>query len=467
MIRARILIALLLSAAATVAAGDAQVAAGAALEGASVVSGAGAFQAVNPLTLEQVLGAALDRVSLEDARVGLAYGQLHYLKSQRKWKIQLRPNLGMLAFSSPALLAVNIGTGLLAHRQGRPDRQALRTAEFDVLSSEVANERKRLETRVVTAHVFFALLERQQDEDRVRILLDNRTRGRERMDHMLKASRVTIQDHTLFEAGLTDVEMQLVEAEGQRHAAAIELARLIGYAGRAQDLRVTDENMPDEWQQASLDLGPLVELAMARRGELKLLREKLDELPPGPSIDSKFRLDQLHAGYSYITDSVGSQLGMNPEGFILGGHTGRTGLGFAINLRDTGEKQASAEINAARRRVLELELRAAAVEVRMEVETVWHLHHASRRRLELAAKRQDLLASMLNTVKMRAEHGLATPVSVLTAEMEVLRQDSAYSEALSDRRTREFHLMAVCGVEEDGNLMAQNQTNGGGKSHDD
>ena len=112
-------------------------------------------------------------------------------------------------------------------------------------------------------------------------------------------------------------------------------------------------------------------------------------------------------------------------------------------------------------------VRAAAEEVRMEVETVWHLHHASRRRLELAAKRQDLLASMLNTVKMRAEHGLATPVSVLTAEMEVLRQDSAYSEALSDRRTREFHLMAVCGVEEDGNLMAQNQTNGGGKSHDD
>jgi outer membrane protein TolC len=74
---------------------------------------------------------------------------------------------------------------------------------------------------------------------------------------------------------------------------------------------------------------------------------------------------------------------------------------------------------------------------------------------------------MLNSVKLRAEHGLAAPVAVLTAETDLLRQDSAFSEALSDRRTREFHLMTVCGVENDGNLIARNQTNGGTTTDDD
>ncbi len=399
------------------------------------------------MTLEQALTAALERSRTEDARVGLAYGQLDYLESQRKFKIELRPNLGWLAFSNPALLASNIGSSFLIHRFRRPDSLAMQGARFDVLAAEIGQERRRLDTQVETAQAYFALLDRQQDEERARTLWEHRREDRERISQMLNVSRVTMDDYARFEAGLADIEAEVIEAEAQRNTAAIELARLTGYKGRVQDLRAADVDSAGGTQEVSLSADAMVEMAIARRRELTVLRNKLEELPAGPSVDRRVQVESAGAGYSYIGQDLATAGGTSAEGFTLGGHTGRGDFGLSINLRDTGEKEASAAINAARRRVLTLEIESAEDVIRDEVETAWYLAEASRRKLKIAGTRRDLLKQMLDSVEVRARHGLASPAAVLAAELDVLRQESAYSQALEDCRAREFHLMTVSGSE--------------------
>jgi hypothetical protein len=49
----------------------------------------------------------------------------------------------------------------------------------------------------------------------------------------------------------------------------------------------------------------------------------------------------------------------------------------------------------------------------------------------------------------------------------VLRQENYFNEAVSDRRTTEFHLRTVCGSDEDEQLAARTELNSGGERNDD
>src|SRR5687768_8340564 len=128
-----------------------------------VVAGVIAAQAsAQSLTFEQVIHRALDRsTERERARLATALATEHYLEAQSKFRWEFRPRVGLLTFSSPALLASNIGLGMLLGRT-QPPAWARQSARLDSLAAEVAVERAAVTTRMEVSRQYFQVLLRQQ-----------------------------------------------------------------------------------------------------------------------------------------------------------------------------------------------------------------------------------------------------------------------------------------------------------------
>jgi outer membrane protein TolC len=397
------------------------------------------------LTLREALTRAGETAAGEEAQVQLAYGRLHYLESQKRTRFELRPQLGLLAFSNPLLLATNLGSGVLWQRFQAPGALTLRNAEFDVLASEVACARRRLDAKVEAARAFFELLELQEAESAAQELHRTWEAEHDRVSRLLKSSRITIQDKTVFDLALVELEMEASELEARRKAAAMELTRLAGRGQLADELRVTDQDLEGRFDYDALGREALVRLAVEQREELRLLRDKLESIPGESPANRKVRFDSFGANYAHINEDVGSRLGVNPQDFLLRGHTGRTELGVSISLRDTGEKAAAAEIAAARRKVIAVELEEAEKSIRAEVEQVWLMAAAGRRKLVLSAKRLALARQSLGAIRVRVDHGLGPITSVFAGELELLRQQSTYRSALSQQHARAIQLLVATG----------------------
>jgi outer membrane protein TolC len=404
-----------------------------------------AAHAADPLTLSEALKATSGGTAAELTRVVLSYGRLQYLKTQNKSKFELRPQLGLLAFSNPLLLATNLGAGLLWHRFQAPNSFALQSAEYDVLTSEVAYARRRSDVQVETARVFFELLELQQSEQGARELQRAWRTGTERVAELLRASRITVQDTVAFDVALVELEMDVAELEGRRKAKAVDLARLVGVDREMGTLRVTDQGLAGTWDNG-LSRDALIVLAVERREELKVLRRRLAATPEPPP-NRRVRFDSFGANYAHIGQNNFDVLGYNGKDLLFGGHTARTDLGIAISLRSNGERQAAAAITAARRKVLEIELKDAEDSIRAEVEKLWLLVVAGQQKLELSSRKLALHQKALAALKARMDHGLGSLPSLLAGELDALRQQAQYESALAQQRTRTFHLLAATGEE--------------------
>lgn len=66
-----------------------------------------------PLSLAEALQAAVARATAENSRSEVAASQLRVLEAANKWKVELRPSLGIFSFSNPALFAATLGSSLL------------------------------------------------------------------------------------------------------------------------------------------------------------------------------------------------------------------------------------------------------------------------------------------------------------------------------------------------------------------
>ena len=396
-----------------------------------------------PLTLADALNKASRSALAEEARVLLSYGRLHYLESQNKSKFELRPQLGLLAFSNPLLLATNLGASLLWQRFQAPGSFALQNAEFDVLASEIAHARRRSDVQVEAARTFFELLELQESEERARELHRVWQSETDRAAGLLRASRITVQDKAAFDVALVEIEMDAADFEARRRAKAVDLARLLGLNRDMGLLRVTGEGLAEKFD-TDLSRDVLIDLAIERREELSLLRRKMSEMPDPPK-ERRVRFDSFGANYAHIGQDTTDALGVSGNDYLLGGHTGRTDLGFSISLRSNGEQRAAAEITAARRQVLKIELDEAEDSIRAEVEKFWFLAAASRQRVELSSRKLELKRKSLGAIKIRVDRSLGSLPSLLAGELDVLRQQAEYDAALAEQRARAFHLMAATG----------------------
>lgn len=398
------------------------------------------------LRLDDVLRAAETRAKVEDARLDLAKSALQFLDTQNRWRFEFRPSLNLFAFSNPALLATNLGAGLLFNRRTAPGFAAMDNARFDTLAAEVNAETLRVRVRLEAGRQYFELLEKQQLARLAAGMLERRKQSEPEVQRLLEASRITSADSLAFENELLELEWQWLNAESERKAAAARLRTAIGLEDQAPDIVVEDVEFRPSADSGVPALEDLLRLAFAHRAESRLLREKIAGLAatlPG-SAGRRVKLETAGAGYSYIDNHTGIANALN--GNVLGGNTGRGDLTLNIPLRNTGERAAHQQVTAARIRLLELEIASMEDAVRQQIAILHGEAAASVERLNLAARRLELARKSAGVVRARADHGLAGMTSAWAADAAVLAAEAAHASASYRRIAKSFELQVACGT---------------------
>ncbi len=398
------------------------------------------------LPLEEVLRSAVATAKIEEARLELARSNLHYLEALNKTRIELRPSLGLFAFSNPVLLAANLGSGLLFNRRTAPGPAAMQSARFDALAAEVSAENLKVRVQLEAARGYFDLLGKQQAAELALRTLDARRARSGAMDRMLEAARITSAEKLSYEQELLELETVWLNAETERKSSAARLALLVGMPEAGNRLAVTDVDpkiLPAV--EAVPDVEHLLTLALQHRGESKLLTEKLEALE-----QSKGRrrgpLESVSTGYSFITNKTGTRDLAND---LLGGNTGRAEITLNIPLRKTGEREALDAVTAARVHLLQLEMQSMESAMRLEVTELQDAAESSVQRERLALRRLELAKKSAEVVRTRAETGLAPLMSAWASEQAVLTAETSYLQAEYERKSDLYALLVVCGVDDD------------------
>lgn len=415
---------------------------------ASIATLVAAQPTTPPVTLKEALRTAVAKAKTDDARSEVAASQLRLLEANNKWKVELRPSLGLFSFSNPALLAANVGAGLLMGKRNAPSPMTLANARFDVLAAELASERLRIKTEIETARAFFDLFEKQQIASQVSQAAIARQKKLGTVEKLLNASRVTIVDKVSYEQDLLELRNQQIETEMQRKLAAVQLAALMGRLDIADSLEVEDMSIVKASLGQSLPpVAAMLESALVYRRESQLLREKIEALRQQAGMEKQAKLESVSTGYSYLANGAAG-LANSARAGLLGGNTGQGALNLSIPLRNTGEKQAEREVLAARIRALELETRTMEESLRVELLTMRSIVQASIERLNLAGRKLELARMKTDMVNVRAENGLGGFAAANGAEEAALQAQAVFVQAVSARKTSLFTLMVICGVQD-------------------
>jgi outer membrane protein TolC len=248
----------------------------------------------------------------------------------------------------------------------------------------------------------------------------------------------------VWETRLIAIEAQLEEAESSLQEAASTLALTVGvnHSGYVLQVADIDEAAPDEEIPST---AMLHNVAMKQGYSESAVWPKLAAEKKRLGGKPEFAVAPLSAGYAHVSDHAGSKLGVGPNGFLLGGHTGTIDLGVKLSLWRTGESEALASLVAARIRSIELELLSVGDSVQRELEVLRQLVVSSRRKVELAARRLKLSTEVSRIVSHREKAGLESAESLLNAEADLVRSRAQFQQAQLESRTRWLNLLAACG----------------------
>lgn len=368
------------------------------------------------LTLENVVRLAVDRARTEDARADLAKRQLQYLQELDKPKWELRPVLNLFAISNPMLLATGLGASMPWNRRNAPGPVVLQGARFDALESEIAAETLKIRVVMDASRDYFQLLEKQTMSRQAQALFAQRTRRGGDLELLLAASRITLADKTTFEQELIDLEWQMVELEEQRRVAATRLGAWLGQT--AADLEVSEEEpVNGRWNQPTAAASRLMTAAFANRAEPKLLREKIEALRK--------------------TRAKGSRVSVT---------AGQIDFGVSLPLKKNGEADALKEVDAARIRLLELELNRQEETIAVGVAELEAAAAANLEKMKLARRKLALAQNMVTTVQARVGSGLAPQMALLPVERSLLEAQWTQARADVARKSSVQALVAACGL---------------------
>ena len=413
----------------------------------NTICSAAAFAAAacaQELTLENAVQKAVLRVKERELlRIAAARGAEQYLEGQGRFKIELQPSLGLLAFSNPAVAATRLGAGLLLGRRDAPSPWLRQDARLNTLAAEIAAEQAIVRTEMDTVQRFFDVLDRRRSMEELRNAVDRRLPAVKAVEERVRERRATAADRASWQVSLTDLEIQLTEAEAEHDAARLRLAELVAAHGELDTIAFSRTAV---LQPVSIPAAEeLYRLAFERRRDVQAVRRRLDQEKRNVPRDRRVRVNGISTGYAHLSDSAGTRLGLG-GGTLLGGNTGAADLGVTVALRDTGSRAAMAAAFDARIRGLELELESIESSIRLQVDWLRALVVNSSRRAELAARKAHLTEEIWKTAVAREQTGLTTPEAVLSAELELFRARSAARQFESERQARWHHLASACGL---------------------
>jgi len=399
------------------------------------------------LTLDEAVRMALNRSSeREQARLVAVIANERYLESQSKFRLELRPRIGLLAFSNPALLASNIGLGMLFGRTP-PPAWARQSARLDSLAAEVALERAMVTARLEATRQYFQVLLRQQARDELVQAVRRYQSSQQALEERTRSARVTALDRAVWETRLITIETQLEDAESSLREAVSMLAQTVGVntSGEALQLAGVESAEPDAEIPSTAMLHTV---ALKQTDHQTGIRRKLEAEKERLMGKSRFSMASFSAGYAHVSDHAGSKLPVGQGGFLLGGHTGTIDLGVKLSLRRTGEEDALAYLAAARIKSIELELLSVGDLLHWELDSLRLLVVSSRRKAELAARSLKLSTEVSRLVSVREQTGLESAEYVLSAEAELVRSRFHFQQAQAESRIRWLHLLAACELED-------------------
>lgn len=398
------------------------------------------------MRLREAMEAAGRHASTGEARLQLLRSQAKFLETQNKTRVELRPSLGLLSFTNPLLLAANLGSSLMIGKRGAPTPAALQSAWFDVLTAELSAERARTEAQVSAARAFYTVLEKQEAAAQARTLLAARRQHSAGVNDLLRVSSITALDKLAADSQVLDAESEAFEAESARSTAAMELAMLMGQPDASSDLRVEDEpgSLPST-PVIPASATTLYERALLNRSDVQVLRERIDAMRARGG--SRFPKPQsIQAGYGYVAGVPGG-VSRSAENFLLGGSSTRIDIGFAIALRDIGEKEAMQELMDARARLLESEMAAMERQVRAEVFAARSAIEASEHRLATARRKLELASQAEAMITARVDGGLAGANAQMATRQTVNQAQTELMRAQCQRKAGLLTLMVMCGID--------------------
>ena len=397
------------------------------------------------LTLDDVVSRAVNRASeRETARVSAAVANERYLESQSKFHFELRPRIGLLAFSNPALLATSLGTGILLG-QDPPSPWARQNARLDAIAAETGAERAIMLAEREALRQYFGLMRQQKATSEIRDLLEQQRARIRSVGEKARVASATAIDSAVLELGLITLETQLEDAETQQRIAAAALGELLG-AREGEDIRVADPEFPE--QIVEVPSTEVLFSAVMRKGDSRVaLRKRLEAERDRIYRKGHFRMNPLSATYAHIGDRSHPGTGLAQSGFVLGDHTGSLDLGLLISPWGAGaENAALATAVNARIRGLEFELAELDDSVRSNLDTLRLLVVSARRKAELAARKLELADRTRRLISLRQQSGLEGSQAVITAEGDVSQARAELHGAESERNTAWTHLLIASGL---------------------
>jgi outer membrane protein TolC len=394
-----------------------------------------------PLTLEQVVSRAVNRANeRETARVSAAIANERYLENQSKFHFELRPRIGVMAFSHPALLASSLGFGMLLG-QNHPSPWARQNARLDTIAAKIGAARATMLAEREGLRRYFVLLQKQRATDETRDLLEQRRARLRSVDEKAKAASATAIDLAFLENGVITLETQLEDAETQRGIAASALEELLGVR-EGEELRVADVELPEAEEIPSMTV--LYSAAMRKSDSRAALREKL-EAERGRVFRER-AISVTAPSTSYAHTGNGSGVGTGQNGLLLGGNTGSLDLGLRISPGAGSENAALSTAVSGRIKALEFELADLDDSVRSDLDALRLLVASSRRKAEKAARRLELAERLRRLISLREQSGLESSQAVINAEADVSQANAELHEAQSERNAAWTHLLAACGL---------------------
>jgi len=231
------------------------------------------------LTLDEALRAAAQKAELEDSAVPLSQAHLQHLESLSKRKFEFRPQIGLLSFSNPAILASSLGLGFLAGFQNAPSKFAMQNARLDVALAQLSLDRAKLRAQIETVQRFLDLLEKQQVASQVCAASRETETRLTKINTLIQHHMLTAIDRVSHQQEALDRRGECSQAELQRKLASLQLALYVGGSTARADLRVLDPISPGlNLEQPLPSVETLFTAAMTLRTEPKEVRQTVDSI---------------------------------------------------------------------------------------------------------------------------------------------------------------------------------------------
>ncbi|MBM3315374.1 TolC family protein [candidate division WOR-3 bacterium] len=311
---------------------------------------------------------------------------------------------------------------------------AYRIADLSLDLQAEAVRQSRAQTRVQATETFYQALLAQRMAGLMRESYAQLRRHVARAQSLYDNGLATRLDVMRASVGLTNMEAQVSQLE---NAEGLALAALRNLTGTPEDRPVVLEGELAP-ENLSFDLGELVDSALARRPEVRQLRQTARMAGLGVNIARTANLPTAFAAFNYTYG--------NPVGFSAGwGSDWNVTAGVSWPIFTGGANLARLKQARARLRQAEVGVRMLEDGVRLEVRAQLAALNQEQKNSTYQAKNVELAREALNLAEQRYQNGLLTNLEFLDTQLALTQSRVLYLSSLANYQIARARLLRAVG----------------------